>query len=771
MTQPFTLPRFYVPYPTRLSPHLESARTHSRDWAAEMEMIGDGAVWSEQDFDAHDYALLCAYTHPDASDERLSLVTDWYVWVFYFDDHFLELFKRTGDMAGARDYLDRLRAFMPAEGAVTTYATPANPVEAGLADLWARTVPDRTPAWRRRFVETTRNLLDESLWELANINAGRVSNPIEYVEMRRKVGGAPWSANLVEHSVDAEVPDVIAAARPMRVLRDTCADAIHLRNDLFSYQREVEDEGELSNGVLVLERFLGCDTQTAAELVNDLLTSRLQQFEHTAVTEVPPILDENGIDPAQRLAVLAYVKGLQDWQSGGHEWHLRSSRYMNAGALEANAVPAGLLPKEAETSLAGPLGLGTSVARAVESLLVTAPRRARSFSHIPFEMVGPTTIPPAYMPFPVGTNPHLASSRRDSVAWARAMGLLEAVPGIWSEHKLVAYDFPLCAAGIDPDASEAEQLLSSLWLTWGTYADDYYPVVFGRTHDLAGARACNERLLTLMPLDPEVAGLGAARAVPPPVIPLERALADVWARTVPAMGPDARRAFRAAVAVMLDSWLWELANQATNRIPDPIDYLEMRRATFGSDLTMSLARLRGQETVPAEVYAARPIRALESSAADYCCLINDVFSYQKEMQFEGELNNGVLVARNFLGCSGERAVAVVNDLMTARMRQFEHIVNTELPAFFEAYELDDDARRAIGAYVADLENWMSAVLRWHRETRRYDEAELRQHPAAGIPPFGSPVGLGTSAARLAARVRAGRGGRSGYGGVSGLAAG
>src|SRR6185369_5837219 len=172
----------------------------------------------------------------------------------------------------------------------------------GLADLWARTVPDRTPAWRRRFVETTRALLDESLWELANINAGRVSNPIEYIEMRRKVGGAPWSANLVEHSVDAEVPDVIAAARPMRVLRDTFADAIHLRNDLFSYQREVEDEGELSNGVLVMERFLGCDTQTAAELVNELLTSRLQQFEHTAVTEVPPILDENGIDPDQRLA-------------------------------------------------------------------------------------------------------------------------------------------------------------------------------------------------------------------------------------------------------------------------------------------------------------------------------------------------------------------------------------------------------------------------------------------------------------------------------------
>ena len=82
------------------------------------------------------------------------------------------------------------------------------------------------------------------------------------------------------------------------MLRDTFSDAVHLRNDLFSYQREVEDEGELSNGVLVLETFLGCTTQEAADAVNDLLTSRLQQFENTALTELPPLFAETGLDPA-----------------------------------------------------------------------------------------------------------------------------------------------------------------------------------------------------------------------------------------------------------------------------------------------------------------------------------------------------------------------------------------------------------------------------------------------------------------------------------------
>ena len=53
------------------------------------------------------------------------------------------------------------------------------------------------------------------------------------------------------------------APRPLRVLSDTFADAVHLRNDLFSYQREVQEEGENSNAVLVFERFFDCPTQEA----------------------------------------------------------------------------------------------------------------------------------------------------------------------------------------------------------------------------------------------------------------------------------------------------------------------------------------------------------------------------------------------------------------------------------------------------------------------------------------------------------------------------
>src|SRR5256885_3508889 len=51
------------------------------------------------------YTTLFRSTGPD-----LDLVTDWYVWVFYFDDHFLELYKRTRDTARSEEHTSELQS-------------------------------------------------------------------------------------------------------------------------------------------------------------------------------------------------------------------------------------------------------------------------------------------------------------------------------------------------------------------------------------------------------------------------------------------------------------------------------------------------------------------------------------------------------------------------------------------------------------------------------------------------------------------------------------
>ncbi len=708
MTQPFELPHFYMPYPARLNPHLEEARAHSAKWARDMGMLEGSGIWEQSDLDAHDYGLLCAYTHPDCDGPALSLITDWYVWVFFFDDHFLDMYKRSQDRAAGKAHLDRLPLFMPMDLA-TPLPEPRNPVEAGLADLWARTVPAMSADWRRRFAESTEHLLNESLWELSNINEGRIANPVEYIEMRRKVGGAPWSAGLVEYAT-AEVPAAVAGSRPLRVLMETFSDAVHLRNDLFSYQREVQDEGELSNGVLVLETFFDCTTQRAADIVNDVLTSRLHQFEHTALTEVPALALEKGLTPAEVAAVAAYTRGLQDWQSGGHEWHLRSSRYMNEGALSTSP-------------LAGPTGLGTSAADMGALLAAAGAQRLRSYTHIPFQKVGPSILPDFDMPFPLRLNPHLAGARPRLTAWSHATGIL--AEGVWDEDKLDAYDLPLCAAGIGPDGSAEALDLSSQWLAWGTYGDDYYPLVFGHRRDLAAAKICTERLAGCMPVE------GGPTTVP--VNAMERGLADLWVRTTKDMSPEQRRTTRQTVVVMTESWLWELANQLQNRIPDPVDYLEMRRATFGSELTMSLCRMGHGPAVPPEVYRSGPVRSLENAAMDYAMLLNDVFSYQKEIEYEGEVHNGILVVQNFFGCDYPTGLKVIHDLMRQRMRQFQHVAAHEFPVLYEDFGLTAEGRAVMDGYVTELQNWLAGILNWHAGCRRYGAQDLARRAHGFLP--------------------------------------
>ncbi|MER7199082.1 Geosmin synthase [Streptomyces sp. CB01635] len=708
MTQPFELPHFYMPYQARLNPHLDEARAHSTQWAREMGMLEGSGIWEQSDLDAHDYGLLCAYTHPDCDGPALSLVTDWYVWVFFFDDHFLETFKRTMDREGGKAYLDRLPLFMPMDLS-TPVPEPQNPVEAGLADLWARTVPAMSVDWRRRFAESTEHLLNESMWELSNINEGRISNPVEYIEMRRKVGGAPWSAGLVEYAT-SEVPASVAGSRPLRVLMETFSDAVHLRNDLFSYQREVEDEGELSNGVLVLETFFGCTTQEAAQTVNDILTSRLHQFEHTALTEVPALAVEKGLTRPEVAAVASYTRGLQDWQSGGHEWHLRSSRYMNEGATGSNPP-------------AGPTGIGTSGADVGALLAAAGAERLRAYTHVPYQKVGPSLIPDFYMPFPLRLNPGLEEARRRITPWAHAMGIL--AEGVWDEDKLAAYDLPLCSAGLDPDGDQDALDLSAHWLAWGTYGDDYYPLVFGHRRDLAAAKLCTERLSACMPVD--------GGEIPPPVNAMERGLADLWARTAAGMATEQRRTLKAAIDVMTQSWVWELSNQLQNRIPDPVDYLEMRRATFGADLTMSLCGLGHGPAVPPEVYRSGPVRSLENAAVDYAMLLNDVFSYQKEIEYEGEIHNGILVVQNFFGCDYPTALGVVHDLMTQRMQQFEHVATHEFPVLYDDFKLSREARATMDGYVRELQNWMAGILNWHRECRRYGADDLARRAHGFVP--------------------------------------
>jgi germacradienol/geosmin synthase len=179
-----------------------------------------------------------------------------------------------------------------------------------------------------------------------------------------------------------------------------------------------------------------------------------------------------------------------------------------------------------------------------------------------------------------------------------------------------------------------------------------------------------------------------------------------------------------------------------------MDYVEMRRATFGAELGASLARLGSDAPpVPPEIYQTRVMRELQTAAHDCACFINDLFSYQKEIQFEGERHNLVLVVQRFLDVDRWQAAEIVARLMRSRMEQFERLTSVGLAKLAADYDLTPAAVTALSREAELLGDWMSGVLEWHRNNPRYADAELRRlHYGFTL----APTGLGTSAARAGA---------------------
>jgi germacradienol/geosmin synthase len=391
----------------------------------------------------------------------------------------------------------------------------------------------------------------------------------------------------------------------------------------------------------------------------------------------------------------------------------------------------------------GPTGLGTAAAWITPGSRLGL-KRLKPSKYIPYQKAGPVRLPEFYMPFKPKTNPHLEAARKKSKEWARQMGMLEPLPDhpgifIFDEHRFDVTDLVFFCAQAHPEKTAAALDLETCWIVWGTYTDDYIPAIYGRTHDLAGAKQCHARLSAFMPDE--------LSAMPIPQNPVERGLVDMWPRSTATLSINERRLFRRVIERMVGSWVWEIADRIQNRILDPVGYVEMRRITSGSDQILLLSRSIYGEGIPPEVHRTLTMQELNNATIDYVCMTNDIASYQKEVEFDGEIHNAVLVIRHFLGCDSAQAVDVVNKLMTSRMKQFEHIVAVELPVLFENFNLDARAQAQLYRYVEQLQNYMCASLHWHIRTGRYSEIEFARRSAFRSL-IRAPTQLGTSAARI-----------------------
>lgn len=320
-----------------------------------------------------------------------------------------------------------------------------------------------------------------------------------------------------------------------------------------------------------------------------------------------------------------------------------------------------------------------------------------------------------YMPWQSRRSPHIHVSRQHAVEWAEEMGYFaQGNDAGWSKERFKRTDFALHAAMFCPEAPKATlDVIADIW-AWAFFIDDLFVRQFVQHRDAAAASAFVARLPAFMP--PEI-GLGDA---PSPGNEVERSLADVWSRIAPSMSLGWRRRFAHDLHDMPASWLWELDIAIEERQPTVLEFVEMRRRTFGAAWVLDLIEFASDAEVPDAIYRSRPIRLLNHAFADVLMLHNDVFSVEKEVA-DGERGNAVLVARDVLRCDLTLAGQVVNHIVNARIRQAEHTMANEVAPLLEAHDLKSRERAGVHAYTQGLRDGMAGDLEWYgyARDRRY----------------------------------------------------
>ena len=262
--QPFHLPDFYVPWPARLNPHLEGGprripRPGRTRWASSARPRTRIARRSGTRPSSTPWTTRCSARTPTRRRPARSSIWS----PTGTSGSSTSTTTSSSSTSAPQDHGGRQGVPGPAARCSCRWTCP--PPRRSRPTRWSAAsstcgrapCPPRRVDWRRRFFESTKapaRRVDVGAGQhqrAPGLQPHRVHRDAPQGRRRALVGGPGGARRLRRGS------------RPRSPPRGRCGCSrtrsptrVHLRNDLFSYQREILEEGELANCVLVLEQFL-----------------------------------------------------------------------------------------------------------------------------------------------------------------------------------------------------------------------------------------------------------------------------------------------------------------------------------------------------------------------------------------------------------------------------------------------------------------------------------------------------------------------------------
>lgn len=322
--QTLAFPEVFCPFPSQINPHVTSAQQHLLDWVHQFSLVQKETA--RQRFQRADFAAFAACTYPTCSQSDIALVSDWFAWLFLVDDQLDDgVVGRNLDLA--RRCMSDMLAVLREDPIMLTPSYTASAVErsycssavASLADLWRRSAPGMTDAWRSRFIRHVNDCFAAAYWEAQNRINGIRPDVATYITKRRDTGAIYICLDLIDVVEQLAMPVHLYESAIFQDLLDTASNVVCWSNDLYSLEKERE-LGEFHNLVLVVQHAHDIDEQEAIDGVCEMISSEVERF--IALEEQIYL-----IFPEYAEELDKYLAGMKSWMRGNLDWSAETQRY------------------------------------------------------------------------------------------------------------------------------------------------------------------------------------------------------------------------------------------------------------------------------------------------------------------------------------------------------------------------------------------------------------------------------------------------------------
>lgn len=313
------LPGLYCPFPSLLNQYVEKADRHTTLWVKKYQLVTSEETWSS--YHRQKFTWMVARMFPTADLNALSIAADLNTLLFILDDQFDE----HGEGSAAIKQKEQFERLVHALIGIMKHNSlisleKGGPVLSAVSDFWKRIRKLGNLGWQVRFIESLQQAFAANLWRIEQVSHGQLPTLEEYMEWRPFFSGASFFAHLLEAIEAFSLPDYVFLDATVKKLIMLCSNTICWANDLFSFNKELE-QGDEMNIVMLIRNTRDCTLKEAIAAAVAIHDDQVRQFERLSA-KLPSF---GTVTDAQ---LSRYISALSVMMKGNIEWSVNdTARY------------------------------------------------------------------------------------------------------------------------------------------------------------------------------------------------------------------------------------------------------------------------------------------------------------------------------------------------------------------------------------------------------------------------------------------------------------